>query len=320
MPLTTDERILSLGQDIIQQFDSLFGLHPGFRPAHAKGALATGFFTPSKEAASLTRAPHMNHASTPVTARFSDATGLPAIPDYDANASPHGLGLRFHLAERVHTDIIGHTVDGFPTRTGAEFLEMLRAIAASGDPSASHPTPIEQFLGSHPAALAFVKAPKPAPASFATETYFGVTAARFTSEQGASRFGRYRIVPEGGNEFLDEKTAAAKGVDYLFQELASRANTSPIRFHVNVQLANESDVTDDATIHWPEDREILRLGTIELTKFVADSAAEQRQIIYDPIPRVDGIDPSDDPLLELRAAIYLMSGRRRRAAGSGAPA
>ena len=37
-----------------------------------------------------------------------------------------------------------------------------------------------------------------------------------------------------------------------------------------------------------------------------------RLIIFDPIPRVDGIEPSDDPLLELRAAIYLLSGRRRR--------
>jgi catalase len=29
---------------------------------------------------------------------------------------------------------------------------------------------------------------------------------------------------------------------------------------------------------------------------------------------VDGIEPSGDPLLELRAAVYLLSGRRRRAA------
>ena len=33
------------------------------------------------------------------------------------------------------------------------------------------------------------------------------------------------------------------------------------------------------------------------------------------IGRVEGIDPSDAPLLELRAAVYLISGRRRRAAG-----
>jgi catalase len=47
---------------------------------------------------------------------------------------------------------------------------------------------------------------------------------------------------------------------------------------------------------------------------VADNAKEAQRIIFDPIPRVDGIEPSDDPLLELRAAIYLISGRQRRAA------
>jgi catalase len=81
-----------------------------------------------------------------------------------------------------------------------------------------------------------------------------------------------------------------------------------------VQLANVGDVVDDATIHWPEDRKVVELGTLTLTAPVADDAQEQKQIIFDPIPRVDGIEPSDDPLLELRAAIYLISGRRRRAA------
>jgi hypothetical protein len=40
-------------------------------------------------------------------------------------------------------------------------------------------------------------------------------------------------------------------------------------------------------------------------------APQQKRIIFDPIPRVDGIEPSEDPLLELRAAIYLLSGRRQ---------
>jgi catalase len=59
---------------------------------------------------------------------------------------------------------------------------------------------------------------------------------------------------------------------------------------------------------------LLNLGRITLTAPVAEDAREQKKIIFDPIPRVDGIDPSDDPLLELRAAIYLLSGRRRRQA------
>jgi catalase len=71
---------------------------------------------------------------------------------------------------------------------------------------------------------------------------------------------------------------------------------------------------DDATIHWPEDRQLIELGRLQLTGIVASNEQEQQKAIFDPIPRVDGIEPSDDPLLELRAAIYLISGRRRREA------
>ena len=132
MPLPSDEKLIQLGNDLLEQFDAIFGSHPGYRPAHAKGVLLTGAFSPSAEAASLTRAPHISRESTPVTVRFSDSTGLPMIPDNDPNANPRGMAIRFHLADHVHTDIIGHSADGFPTRTGQEFLEFLRAAAASG--------------------------------------------------------------------------------------------------------------------------------------------------------------------------------------------
>jgi len=174
---------------------------------------------------------------------------------------------------------------------------------AGGDPSA--------FLASHPATLAFVQMPKPSPASFATEAYFGVIAFRFTNREGLARYGRYRIVPQAGIEHLDDATVKAKGENYLFDELTRRIAAGPIRFDIQVQLANESDTVDDATHHWPADRPVVHLGVIELTAKAPDDEAHRR-IIFDPIPRVDGIEPSGDPLLELRAAIYLLSGRRRR--------
>lgn len=313
MPLPSDEKLIQLGNDLLEQFDTLFGLHPGFRPAHAKGVLLTGSFTPSSEAASLTRAPHIKRDSTPVTVRFSNSTGLPTLPDSDPNANPRGLAIRFHLAEHVHTDIISHSTDGFPTRTGQEFLDFLRAVAGS-DTSKPSPSPVEIFLGTHPAALAFVQTPKPSPSSFATEAYFGVTAFRFTNQDGVTRHGRYRISPQAGVEHLDEATAKGKDTNYLFDELTQRIARGPIRLDIQVQIAEESDIVDDATIHWPSDRRLIHLGTIVLAAKASDDERQQQRIIFDPIPRVDGIEPSDDPLLELRAAVYLLSGRRRRQA------
>ena len=304
MPLPSDEKLVQLGRDLLQQFDTLFGLHPGFRAAHAKGIMLSGDFTPSPEARSLTRAPHATRRSTPVTLRFSNSTGLPLIPDNVPDANPRGLAVRFHLDDHVHTDIVSHSTDGFPTRNGEEFLDFLRAVA-SGDPSA--------FLASHPAALAFVQTPKPSPASFAAERYFGVPAFRFINQEGRARYGRYRIVPQAGVEHLDGETAKSKDAEYLFEELTQRVAAGPIRFGLQVQVANDGDVVDDATIHWPADRPLVPLGTIVLTAKAPDDEFHRR-IIFDPIPRVDGIEPSDDPLLELRAAIYLISGLRRRQA------
>ncbi len=313
MPLPSDDKLMALSEDLLKQFDTIFGLHSGFRPAHAKGVMLTGTFTPSPEALSLTRAPHIARNSTQVTVRFSDSTGLPLIPDNDPDATPKGLAIRFNLAEHVHTDIISHSTDGFPTRTGQEFLDFLRAAAAS-DPSKPSPSPIEAFLGSHPAALAFVQAPKPSPSSFAKEGYFGVTAFRFTNEGGVSRYGRYRITPDGGVEHLSDADTKSKGPNFLFDELTARIATGPISFQILVQVANGNDVVDDATIHWPENRPLVSFGKLVLNAMVPDNLHEQKRIIFDPIPRVDGIEPSDDPLLQLRAAIYLLSGRRRRQA------
>src|SRR5208282_1867113 len=165
MPLPTDEKIIALSQDLIKAFDTLFGLHPGFRPAHARGEMLTGTFTPAPGASSFSAAPHITRDSVPVVARFSSSTGIPLIPDTDPNANPRGMAIRFNLAEHVHTDIVSHSTDGFPTRNGQEFLEFLQALATS-DLSNIPASPFGAFLGSHPAALAFVQAPKPFPVSF----------------------------------------------------------------------------------------------------------------------------------------------------------
>jgi len=313
MPLPSDEKIVALSNEILQKFDTLFGVHPGFRPAHAKGTMLNGSFTPTAEAAALSKAPHLNRPATPVSVRFSNSTGIPVIPDNDQNADPRGCAVRFHLAERVHTDIVAHSTNGFPARTGQDFLEFLTAIAAT-DLTRFPGSPLEKYLGTHPAALAFVQTPKPPPSSFGRETYFGLTAVRFISQGGVSCYGRYRILPEAGNEHLDAAAVAARGPNYLFDELEQRVAKEPVKFRVVAQLAEDGDTVNDVTVQWPDSRKLQELGTLSFTAPVLDEAHEQKQIIFDPIPRVDGIDASEDPLLELRAAVYLLSGRRRRSA------
>ncbi len=317
MAFPTEDHSTALSRDLLQALDDLNEVHPGFRPAHAKGVLLSGVFTPSPGVTSLTRASHAGRKFTPVTVRFSDSAGFPAVADNDPNfASPRGIAIRFHLAEHVHTDIIGHSTDGFPVRTPEEFLEFLRAVHASG-PDVPKPAPIEVFLEAHPTALAFVQTPKPIPTSYAKESYFTVTAFQFTASDGSSRYGRFRIRPEGSNEHLDAKAAAAKSANFLVDEISERIAKGPVKLHIGVQLAAASDTVDDSTVHWPEDRPEVEFGVVELSAVVSNDDPDKRKIIFDPIPRVDGIEPSGDPLLDVRASLYLLSGRRRRAA-SGA--
>lgn len=302
----------AIAQQLLTAVDEQSGSHPGYRPAHAKGLMCSGVFKPSPEAAKLTRAPHASRPSTPVTVRYSDATGLPNIPDNDpARSSPRGMATRFHLGEHDHTDIIAHSANGFPVHTPEEFLELIHAAVAA---AAGQPQAIGAFLASHPNAKRFVETPKPIPTSFTREAFFAVTSFEFTNAEGVSRHGRFRIRPEAGTEYLSNEEAAAKSTEFLFDEIGPRLATAPVKLGVFVQLAGLGDDVTDASVTWPETRVEIPFGTITLTARVDDQAPERRKIIFDPLPRVDGIDSSGDPLTQVRADVYLLSGRRRRAA------
>ncbi|KAI3401382.1 hypothetical protein diail_11466 [Diaporthe ilicicola] len=343
MPLPTDEHVLETSQGLVDTLHDIFGPHPGFRPgenpsmsclktgaplAHAKGFLLQGNFTPSPEASKLSIAPHFNQPYTPIIARFSNceqsrsysrpiskltqhgtATGLPDIPDNSSNAGPRGFALRLQLAtqpRRVHTDIIAHSVDAFPGSNGDEALAFFKALK---DGTA------ESFLKTHPKALAFVKMPKPAPASFANEQFFGVNAFKLIDTNGNGTYVRYRVVPVAGLKTLSDEEVKERSENYLFDEIPRLVEAGPLVFKLRAQVAVEGDVTDDACVHWPDERQVVELGTISLEGLVKDDVAEQKHIIFDPVPRgVPGLEPSADPLLAVRAGVYLISGRERRAA------
>jgi catalase len=125
---------------------------------------------------------------------------------------------------------------------------------------------------------------------------------------------RHQVVPEAGVEHLAVAAATEKGAGFLHQELAERLAKVPVGCRLKAQIAEHGDVVDDATVHWPESRKLVDLGTVKLEAVEEDGEKEQKQIIFDPVPRVQGIEPSESPLLEVRATVYLISGRERRAA------
>ena len=121
-----------------------------------------------------------------------------------------------------------------------------------------------------------------------------------------------------GTEYLSNEAAAAKSTEFLFDEIGSRLAKEPVKLGVFVQMAEPSDDVADASVTWPDSYMEIPFGTITLAARVDDLVPDRRKIIFDPLPRVDGIDSSGDPLTEVRADIYLFSGRRRRAASNEA--
>ena len=74
-----------LAEDLLAALEQVFGLHPGFRPVHAKGRMYRGTFPPTPAAAALSRALHLNQPSTPVIVRLSDFAGVPSVADPTSN-------------------------------------------------------------------------------------------------------------------------------------------------------------------------------------------------------------------------------------------
>jgi catalase len=286
------------------------GPYKGFRANHAKGIMVSGTFTPAASAATLSKAPHLQKGSVPVLVRFSDATGVPNIPDADDNANPHGMAIRFQLPQDSFTDIVSISVNRFPAATPEDFLAFLNAVAASG-PDVPKPSPVEQFLSTHPATLKFVTTPKPAPVSFATLAFYGVNAFQFTNAKGETHYGRYRIVPLAGEKALTAEQAAKATPNYLFEELPARLKKGKVKFRILVQLSGEGDAINDDTIVWPDSRPQVVLGILTLKAVLPDSQQVEKTFMFSPLNLVDGIGASDDPILAARPAAYAISFGRR---------
>jgi catalase len=228
---------------------------------------------------------------------------------HDGIANARALAVKFQLPDGKNADILALSVEGFPARTPEEFLAFLRAQLP--DPVTGRPAPdaVPRFLDSHPATRAFVGRlmQKPVPASYGQASYYAEHAFLFTAADGASRSGRYRWIPEAGEAYLSLDDAGKRSPNFLREELESRLQKSPVVFRLLLQLAGESDPTDDVTALWPADRSVVELGRLEVTAISPTGAVDEHRMVFDPTNLTDGIDLSDDPILLARSAAYSIS-------------
>jgi catalase len=305
-PVAAQDAALETG--IVDALNKVYGVHPGYRANHAKGIVAEGNFKATPGAVGLSKAGVFNGSAIPVTVRFSDSTGIPNLPDGSALANPHGMAIKFHLPDGSETDMVINSLKFFPVSSGEDFRDMLLAVAES-PPGAQKPTKLDQFAATHPSmpkALGTVQTPD----SFADEEYYGVNAFVLVNNKGERHAVRYIMAPEK-LVHLSEAEASKAAPDFLLNELPLRLLRGPVKFHLKAQLASPGDSTKDASIPWPSANETVELGELTIDKSVSDSLEAQKKLLFLPGQLIEGIEPSDDPLIGVRDGAYAVSFSRR---------
>jgi catalase len=299
----------STAEATVDVMNKLWGSHPGIRANHAKGIVVEGSFIPTPTAATLSRASLFQGGPVAVTVRFSNSTGIPNLPDGSPDANPHGMSMKFHVPGGADMDVVTNSLKFFPVSTGEAFLELLTAISESG-PDSPKPTKADRFIAEHPTVPASFGTIA-TPVSFAQETYYGIDAFVFVNAAGQRQPFRFQFVPVAGAAHLSAADAARQAPDFLMDELPARLVRGPVAFRMVAQLADPGDQTRDPAQAWPDDRRTVDLGTIEITRPSPDSAALQKTLLLLPNNVPDGIDVSDDPLIQARSSTYPISFSRR---------
>ena len=282
-----------------------FGVHPRHRALHAKGVICSSTFTAAPAAAALTRAGHMTGETVAVTTRLSNGSGDPTDPDWSADV--RGLATAFYLPDGTRTDILAQTLPhyAFPDERG--FLDALTITK----PSPSALLKLPAFAVRYPravAALPKVNKVLNRCASFAARHYYPFHSYRWIAGDGSERFVRYTWLPTVDEPDIGKAEAKRRGPNYLFDDLSERLARGPMTMELEVQIAGAGDDADDPSAVWPEDRERVVVGTLEITAIDRDA---DDSIVMDPMRVVDGIEPSADPVLHYRPPVYDLSHRRR---------
>jgi catalase len=300
-----------LYEQLVDAANAIYGSHPHRRALHAKGTWCEGSFTASAEAGRLCRATHFQGDPVPALVRFSNGSGDPE--SHDAGRDARGMAVKLRPENGDETDILAVTTPAFATRTSEEFLELLRLRRP--DPETGQPDmeKLGAFLAAHPESQPAVQATitSEPPASFAQLSYHSPHSFKLVDAAGEGTWVRYRWRPEAGEAHIPDDEARERGRDYLREELAERLRGGPAGFELLLQIPAEGDPVDDPTAVWPDDRQLVVAGRLEVTEIVDDPESGGRIEVFDPVRIVDGIELSDDPILHARPRAYSVSAYRR---------
>jgi len=284
---------------------------PGFRRAHSKGICVVGAFVPTPAAARLSTARVFSQPSTPVLGRFSNPGNDPHA--HDNKAAVRGMALQLKTDDGQEWRMAMNSFPFFASSTPEGFQALNRARLP--DPATGKPDPekMKAVLAKHPEIARFMEWSKsaPTPDSLANTRFNGVNAFRLIDAQGRERAVRWSMRPHAPFVAADPARLEGAGRDFLARDLEQRLDAGPLQWDLVMQFAAPGDPVEDPSKAWPDTRPETTVGTLSLVRAEAQANGPCFDLNFDPLILPKGIEPTADPVLHARSAVYSVSFNRR---------
>ncbi|MFG1463177.1 catalase family peroxidase [Xanthobacter sp. DSM 24535] len=296
---------------IIDTFETVNGVNPGFRRNHAKGVCFEGHFDSNGAGAALSKATVFAGGSVPVIGRFAVAVGRPFVPDNETQVRSMAVSFRPPGAEEWRTGM--NDIPVFSVKDAEGFYQQLAAAEPDSVTGKPDPEKMKAFLTAHPETVRAVKLIRARPFStgFENASYNSLDAFRFVNADGVSTPVRWAMVAVDPFVPETQHPQATADKNFLFDGLIARLMRGPLQWHLVVTVGQPGDPTNDATLPWPNERQRIDVGTLSVDHLEAEGPGNCRDVNFDPLVLPSGIEPSDDPLLSARSAAYSTSFTRR---------
>ncbi|MFD0682562.1 MULTISPECIES: catalase [unclassified Paenibacillus] len=300
------------------------------RVVHARGAGAHGYFEAYGKAgnepvAKYTRAKLFQKAGnrTPVFVRFSTVVHGGHSPE--TLRDPRGFATKFYT-EDGNWDLVGNNLKIFFIRDPLKFPDMVHAFRPDPVTNLSNPERMFDFVSNSPEAthmITFLFSPWGIPANYRQMQGSGVNTYKWVNKEGQAVLVKYHWEPlkqeiknlkqSEANEIQGKNTSHATQDLY---EAIERGDYPEWELCVQIMSDDEHPELDfdplDPTKLWDHEQfPFLPVGKMVLNKNPDNYFAEVEQAAFGTGVLVDGLDFSDDKLLQGRTFSYSDTQRYR---------
>lgn len=284
------------------------------RVVHARGAGAHGEFVVTGDISRYTRAKvFMPGTITPVFVRFS--TVIHGTHSPETLRDPRGFATKFYTSEG-NWDLVGNNLPVFFIRDAIKFPDMVHSLKPGPDTNLQDPNRVFDFFSHVPEAthmLSRVYSDYGTPSNYRQMDGNGVHAYKLVDADG-----KYVYVKFHWNSLQGEKNLSAaearqvQGTDFNhasrdLMEAVARGDFPKWDLYVQILQPDELGKFDfdplDPTKIWTGVPEV-KVGTMTLNRNPGNVFQETEQSAFAPANLVQGIEPSEDRLLQGRVFSY----------------